>query len=250
MTARTFSPRTVLVAASAAQASVAYVTFGLPAIGPQLRQAYGLSLAELGAVLTASLLGAGLALILAGVLVDRVGSRVATFAGTSLATAGLMAGALVPSKGLLFLSLLVSGVGSAVVPVAGAGALLRVYPAARRGRALGIRQMAVPARRVDRSGVRAGTGLGRRRAPRPAHGRCAPRRDGDRLRARRRQRDRPGDELAARVPQHPRGARYAAAAARRVLLHRRPSGAAHATPCRRRGRRASRRSRPRPPTSP
>ncbi len=144
MTARTFPPRTVLVAASAAQASVAFVTFGLPAIGPQLREAYGLSLAELGAVLTAGLLGAGFALIPAGILVDRIGSRVATLAGTSLATASLVAAALAPSKGLLFAALLVSGVGAAVVPVAGAGALLRVYPAARRGKALGVRQMAVP----------------------------------------------------------------------------------------------------------
>src|ERR1700704_4843901 len=45
---------------------------------------------------------------------------------------------------LLFAGLLVSGVGTAVVPVAGAGALFRVYPAARRGWALGVRQMSVP----------------------------------------------------------------------------------------------------------
>jgi MFS family permease len=144
MTAGASSPRTVLVAASAAQAAVAFVTFGLPAIGPQLRRAYDLSLAELGAVVTASLLGAGLALILAGILVDRVGSRAATLAGTAFATAALVAAAFAPSKGLLFVTLLVSGMGTAVVPVAGAGALLRAYPAARRGRALGIRQMAVP----------------------------------------------------------------------------------------------------------
>jgi hypothetical protein len=58
MTARTPSARAVLVGASAAQAAVAYVGFGLPVIGPQLRGEYGLSLAELGAVLTATLLGA------------------------------------------------------------------------------------------------------------------------------------------------------------------------------------------------
>ena len=37
---------------------MSFVGFGLPAIGPQLRHVYGLSLAELGAVLTANLLGA------------------------------------------------------------------------------------------------------------------------------------------------------------------------------------------------
>jgi MFS family permease len=140
----TRSAKVVLVAASAAQAAVSFVGFGLPAIGPQLRHVYGLSLAELGAVLTANLLGAGLALIGAGAAVDRFGSRRAMLAGTALASAGLVGAAESGSGSLLFVGLLVSGVGTAVVPVAGAGALFRFYPAARRGWALGVRQMAVP----------------------------------------------------------------------------------------------------------
>jgi MFS family permease len=120
------------------------VSFGLPAIGPQLRHAYGLSLPELGAVLTANLLGAGLALIGAGIAVDRVGSRAAMLSGTALATGGLVGAAQAETKGLLFAGLLISGIGAAVVPVAGAGALFRAYPVARRGWALGVRQMAVP----------------------------------------------------------------------------------------------------------
>jgi len=140
----TRSAKVVLVAASAAQAAVSFVGFGLPAIGPQLRHVYGLSLAELGAVLTANLLGAGLALIGAGAAVDRFGSRRAMLAGTALASAGLVGAAESRSGSLLFVGLLVSGVGTAVVPVAGAGALFRFYPAARRGWALGVRQMAVP----------------------------------------------------------------------------------------------------------
>jgi MFS family permease len=144
MTARSPSARAVLVGASAAQAAVSFVGFGLPAIGPQLREAYGLSLPELGAVLTANVLGAGVALILTGMLVDRFGTRAAVLGGTALATAGLVAAAFSSSKALLFVSLFVSGAGSAAVPVGGAGSLLRAYPPARRGRALGVRQMAVP----------------------------------------------------------------------------------------------------------
>lgn len=144
MPGQTHSAKAVLTGAGAAQAAVSFVTFGLPAIGPQLRHAYGLSLPELGAVLTASLLGAGLALIVAGIAVDRYGSRAAMLAGTSLATAGLVAAASADSKVALFAALLVSGLGTAVVPVAGARALFRAYPAARRGWALGVRQMAVP----------------------------------------------------------------------------------------------------------
>jgi hypothetical protein len=45
------------VAAKANQAAVSFVAIGLPAIGPELRRAFALSLPELGAVLTGSLFG-------------------------------------------------------------------------------------------------------------------------------------------------------------------------------------------------
>ena len=140
----TRSPKAVLAAASAAQAAVSFISFGLPAIGPQLRHHYGLSLPELGAVLTAYLLGSGVALIAAGVAVDRFGSRAAALVGTALGTAGLVGAAESSSAALLFASLFAAGVGGSVVPVAGAGALFRVYPATSRAWALGVRQMAVP----------------------------------------------------------------------------------------------------------
>jgi MFS family permease len=144
MPARTPSARVVLAGATAAQAAVSFVSFGLPAIGPQLRHAYGLSLPELGAILTANPLGAGLTLMVAGVAVDRFGSRAAMLGGTAVATTALVVAALAESKQQLFAALVVSGTGSAVVPVAGAGALFRAYAPARRGWALGVRQMAVP----------------------------------------------------------------------------------------------------------
>jgi MFS family permease len=132
------------VGASAAQAAVSFASFGLPAIGPQLREAHDLGLAGLGAVLTVSFLGAGLALIPAGVVVDRAGTRLAVLGGTALGAAGLVTAAFAPSSALLIVSLFASGIGSAVVPVAGGGALMRAYPASLRGRAFGVRQMAVP----------------------------------------------------------------------------------------------------------
>ena len=134
----------MLVGASAAQTAVSLVNFGLPAIGPELRDDFGLTLFELGAVLSAGLLGAGVALIAAGILVDRIGARRAMLAGTAVAAAGLAVAALADSKHVLFWALVVFGVGSAVVPIAGTGALFRVYPATRRGWALGVRQTAVP----------------------------------------------------------------------------------------------------------
>lgn len=138
------SPGAVLAGASAAQAAVSFVNFGLPAIGPQLRDDFGLSLFELGAVLGAGLLGSGLALVPAGAAVDRVGARRTMLAGTVLASTALVLAAVTPTKELLFAALVAFGVGSAVVPVAGAGALFRAYPPGRRGWALGVRQTAVP----------------------------------------------------------------------------------------------------------
>ncbi len=138
------SPGIVLAAAAAAQAAVAFVSIGLPAIGPELSRSFQLSLAELGAALTAGLFGAGLALIVAGMAVDRFGTRGPILAGTALGVAGLGVAATAESVGVLLGALVAFGVGSAAVPIAGAGALFRAYPPARRGWALGVRQMAVP----------------------------------------------------------------------------------------------------------
>ncbi len=138
------SPRVVLTGAVAAQAAVSLVGFGLPAIGPDLQVEYGLSLAALGAVLTANLLGSGVFLIPAGIVVDRYGSRLPLVVGTTLGSAGLLAAAFAPSTPVLLVTLFVSGIGSAIVPTAGFGALFRAYGPERRAWALGVRQMAVP----------------------------------------------------------------------------------------------------------
>lgn len=143
-TGRRASPRAVLVAATASQASASAINIGLPSIGPDLRAEFGLGLAELGAVLTAGLLGSGLALIAAGIAVDRFGTRVSMLSAVALAIGGLLEAAFADSREALFVGLLVFGIGTAVVPVAGAGELMRSYPVERRGWALGIRQMSVP----------------------------------------------------------------------------------------------------------
>ena len=144
MTAGSRSPGAVLAGASAAQASVAVVNFGLPAVGPELAEDFGLTLFELGAVLGAGLLGSGLSLVAAGIAVDRLGPRRTMLAGTAIAVAGLLVAAAASSKWLLLGALVLFGVGSAAVPVAGTGALFAAYGAARRGWALGVRQTAVP----------------------------------------------------------------------------------------------------------
>lgn len=138
------SPRAVLTASAAAQASVSVVAFGLPAIGPDLREAFGLSLPMLGAALGATILGSGLFLIAAGFVVDRYGARRSMLVGTALGSAGLAAAGFAPGPEALIALLFLSGAGSAVVPIAGTRALFRAYDVDRRGWALGVRQMAVP----------------------------------------------------------------------------------------------------------
>ncbi len=134
----------MLTAATAAQAAVSFVNFGLPAIGPQLRQEFDLSLPALGAVLSAGFLGTALSLVPAGIAVDRYGSRAAMAVGTALGATGLFAAAAAGSPLALAAGLVLFGVGSSVVTIGGAGALFRAYPPERRGWALGVRQMAVP----------------------------------------------------------------------------------------------------------
>jgi MFS family permease len=134
----------VLVAATAAQTAVSFVNFGLPSIGPELRVELGLSLPALGAVLTAGLLGSGVSLIGAGVLLDHIGSRRALLGSAVCASTAMGGASFATSARTLFVCVFLFGVFSSVVPMAGAGELFRVYPAERRGWALGVRQMAVP----------------------------------------------------------------------------------------------------------
>lgn len=138
------TPRAVLTGAAAAQASVSVVAFGLPAVGPDLRDAYDLSLTMLGAALGATILGSGVFLLVAGVVADRYGSRRSMLVGTAVGASALAGAGFAPNVPTLLVLLFVSGAGSAVVPIAGARALFRAYSANRRGWALGVRQMAVP----------------------------------------------------------------------------------------------------------
>ena len=126
------SARTVLVWATVAQAAVAFVNFGLPSVGPALRDVYGLSLPAYGAAVTSTLLGAAASLIAWGFLVDRFGSRLSVLIGTSIAVASVVAAAATTSPAVLIAALFCSGLGTSVIPIAGAGALFKAYGAERR----------------------------------------------------------------------------------------------------------------------
>lgn len=130
--------------ATAAQSAVSIINFGLPSIGPEIADEFDLGLTMLGAVLTAGLVGSGISLIAAGVAVDRYGARTVTLAGTALGTASLAGAAFASGPAVLIPLLFLFGVGTSAIPIAGIGAIFRVYPAFRRAWALGVRQTAVP----------------------------------------------------------------------------------------------------------
>jgi len=137
-------PRTTLIIAVIAQAAVSIVQFGLPAIGVDIQNTFGLGPAGFGAVFAAVGLGSAVALIPAGMLVDRFGARPVLLIGAAINLCAYLAASVAPNAALFAAAIFLAGVGSSAVPVAGMSSLLREFPPERRGIALGWRQLAVP----------------------------------------------------------------------------------------------------------
>ncbi len=137
-------PRTTLIIAVIAQAAVSVVQFGLPAIGVDIQNMFGLGPAGFGAVFAAVGLGSAVALIPAGMLVDRFGARPVLLVGAAINLCAYLAASVAPNAALFAAAIFLAGIGSSAVPVAGMSSLLREFPPERRGIALGWRQLAVP----------------------------------------------------------------------------------------------------------
>ena len=137
-------PRTTLIIAVIAQAAVSVVQFGLPAIGIEIQNTFGLGPAGFGAVFAAVGLGSAVALITAGMLVDRFGARPVLLIGAAINFCAYLAASVAPNAALFAAAIFLAGIGSSAVPVAGMSSLLREFPPERRGIALGWRQLAVP----------------------------------------------------------------------------------------------------------
>lgn len=136
--------RTTLIIAVIAQAAVSIVQFGLPAIGIEIQNKFGLGPAGFGAVFAAVGLGSAVALIPAGMLVDRFGARPVLLIGAAINFCAYLAASAAPNAWLFAAAIFLAGIGSSAVPVAGMSSLLREFPPERRGIALGWRQLAVP----------------------------------------------------------------------------------------------------------
>jgi sugar phosphate permease len=134
----------VLAAGTAAQAAFSAIGIGLPAIAPALRDEFGLSLAEVGVVLSAEWIGLTLTLLAWGLLADRIGERLSL--GLGLGGCGLLLCAAAYAPGFWWLVVLVAlagAVGGSVQSASGR-AVMAWFEPEERGFALGIRQTAVP----------------------------------------------------------------------------------------------------------
>jgi sugar phosphate permease len=127
-----------------AQAVTAVTYQGLPSIGPALRDGLGLSVAEVGYLLSTVQLGMTLGLVPLGTLTDRVGDRIVMTVGLAgVAAAFVLAtvsGRAVATAGALFLA----GIFTAATVTASGTAVVRWFDASERGLAMGLRLAAVP----------------------------------------------------------------------------------------------------------
>lgn len=118
--------------------------FGVPFVLPALREAYGLSIAQAGALAGLPALGLLATLFGWGVVIDRYGERFTMTA--SLLLTALCLGLLGAVDGVVGVGAVLVGVGASGGPVNAAGGRLVMawFHARQRGLAMGIRQMAQP----------------------------------------------------------------------------------------------------------
>ncbi|PTL59400.1 MFS transporter [Paraconexibacter algicola] len=117
---------------------------GLPAISPELRSTYALSLPEVGLAFTALSVGVLVTLVPWGLLSDRIGERPVMTVGLTGTAAALLLAASARSFGALLAAFALAGMFGASATGASGRAVMGWFPRRERGFALGIRQMALP----------------------------------------------------------------------------------------------------------
>jgi sugar phosphate permease len=134
----------ILAVGVVAQGALAALQQGLPALGPALREEFGLSLTEVGLVLTSAAWGVMLTLLAWGWLADQIGERLVISTGLAGGALALVGAAQVDGVGALIGMLALAGALSASAAAASGRAVIGWFARTERGLALGIRQMSVP----------------------------------------------------------------------------------------------------------
>ena len=134
----------VLGVGAAGAAAFSMLRMGLPALGPTIRAAYGLSLGQVGLAFAAVSVGVMVTLVPWGILTDRVGERPVLAGGLAGSAAALTACAFAPSYASLLAGFVLAGMLGASATGASGRAVMGWFARTERGFALGIRQMALP----------------------------------------------------------------------------------------------------------
>ncbi|HWM85789.1 MAG TPA: MFS transporter, partial [Kofleriaceae bacterium] len=134
---------TVLAIGSASTAAMAAAQGGLPALGPALQEAFGLSLVQVTGVFTAFGVGTVMTVYAWGALVDRIGERAVLALGPAIGGVALAAVVLVDGYGALLAGMFVAGMFAAAATGGSGRAVFGWFPRRERGLALGLRQTAV-----------------------------------------------------------------------------------------------------------
>jgi sugar phosphate permease len=134
----------VLAVGAFGAAAFTGLRMGFPALGPELRDEFGLSLGEIGIAIAALSVGVMFTTVPWGMLTDRIGER-PVMAGGLLATGLALVGLAFTTTfaGLLVGLLAVGALGASSTGASGR-AVMGWFTRHERGFALGIRQMALP----------------------------------------------------------------------------------------------------------
>ena len=127
-----------------AQASISALQLGLPAVAPELRSEFDLSLAATGALLAASTIGVIATLLAWGALADRIGERAVISFGLAGAAVALVLASRAGSALALAAALVAAGALGSSANAASGRAVVSWFAPDRRGFALGLRHMATP----------------------------------------------------------------------------------------------------------
>jgi MFS family permease len=137
-------PVALLAAATAAQLGASMIQQGTAVIAAYVRQVMHVTLAEMGAVVSAMSLGMMAGMTISGVLVDSYGPRRVQGYGAAGVVGSLALAAAVHTYLALLVALFCIGVFLSAVPTAGTKAIFNAFPDRTRGLMMGIRQTGVP----------------------------------------------------------------------------------------------------------
>jgi sugar phosphate permease len=117
---------------------------GMPALGPEFRDVFGLSLGQVGGLFAVQTLGFTLGLVPWGALADRTGERPVLGFGLAATAGSLVLAAVSGSFALLLGGLFLTGFFGSSATGASGRAIMGWFGRAERGFVLGIRQTAIP----------------------------------------------------------------------------------------------------------